>query len=99
MSKNRRRPKDTVRDALRASFAIPETLVLTQPLVHINCNGWIEIENCGGISEYGVQKIVFRLGRRGVAVMGEDLMIVSLNAHITEIRGRIFRVDLLEEGE
>ena len=59
MSKKRRRPKDTVRDALRASFAIPETLVLTQPLVHINCNGWIELENCGGVLEYSVQKIVF----------------------------------------
>ena len=49
--------------------------------------------------EYGAQRVVFRLRTYRVAVTGEALTIVSLNAHITEIRGRIFRVDLLEAEE
>lgn len=96
MGRKKRKPQETWSEALRKSFSVPKTLELTQPLIHISCSGGIELENCGGVLEYDAEKVVFRLKGRRVAVMGESLTIVSLNAHITEIRGQIFRVDLLE---
>lgn len=99
MGRKKRKPKDSLKEALRASFSMPEFLELTQSLVHIKCSGGLELENCEGILEYDAQRVVFRMRGRCIAVLGEALTIVSLNAHITEIRGRIFRVDLLEEGE
>ena len=95
----KQKPKVSVKEALRASFSMPAVLELTQPVVHINCSGGLELENCGGILEYDAQRVVFCLRAYRVAVTGEALTIVSLNAHITEIRGRIFRVDLLEAEE
>lgn len=96
MERKKRRLNGSVKETLRNAFPAPDGLALLQPLVHINCRGWLELENCGSILEYGEGRVVFRLQERCVAVTGEALTIVSLNAHITEIRGRIFRVDLLE---
>ncbi len=96
MSKRTQRPGETLKEALRASFSLPAELDAAQPLVHINCKGEIEIENCDGILEYSADRIVFRMRKSLVTVMGENLVIASLNRHITQISGRIFRVDFSE---
>jgi hypothetical protein len=96
LRRKKQKTKESLKEALRNTFSVPEVFDLTQPLLHINCSGSLELENCGGILEYDAKRIVFRLKDRRVAVTGEAMTIVSLNAHITEIRGQIFRVDLLE---
>lgn len=99
MRKKGRHSKEKLSEALREAFSVAQAQLPVQPLMHINGRGWIELENCGGILEYDEGKIVFRVLEFRVTVYGEALSIVSLNSHITEIRGRIFRLDFGEDEE
>ncbi len=96
MSKKRRRPKERMVDVFRTSFSLSPALDAAQPLIHINCHGSVEIENCSHVVEYGPNRIRMHMKEGDVTVEGEELTILSLNAHVTEIRGRIFRLSLME---
>ncbi len=94
MKRKKRHSGEGILDVFRTAFS--EAMLPLQPMIHINCSGALELENVGSILEYSGERIVFRLGAYKVSVQGEELHIVALNRHITVIRGRIFRVDLLE---
>ncbi len=97
MSKKSRRSNGTLAAALRDSFVLCPAVDLLQPLIHINCHGSVEVENCSRVLEYGEHRIRLQVRNSVVTLEGEGLLILSLNAHVTEIRGRIFRLSLAEE--
>lgn len=97
MARRHSQPKERLSQVLRTSFKLPQQLDITQPMVHINCRGGMEIENCDGVVEYGQEHICLKMGRHRVCVYGEQLTITTLNAHVTQIDGSIFRLDLSQE--
>lgn len=90
--RRKNRPKDSVADALCSSFVLRPQLDAVQPWIHINCRGSVEIENCRRVLDYGPRRIRLEMGAGSVTLEGEDLVILSLNAHVTEVRGRLFRL-------
>ncbi len=98
MGKRKQRQGDSLADVLRESFALPQVLDAVQPLVHINCRGSIQLENCDRILEYSPACIRLQMLNNVVAIEGDDLTILSLNAHITEVHGKIFRLSFSGDG-
>lgn len=96
VKRKRQHEKEKITDLLHTAFSTAQNSFILQPLVHINGRGWLELENCSRILEYGPQRIVFRMLEKSITVYGEEMVIISLDAHITEIRGRIFRMDFGE---
>lgn len=96
MSKKSRPPQESLTQALRNAFTLRDELDAAQPWIHINCRGRVEIENCGRVLEYGPTRIRLQLMDNTVTLEGEEMTICSLNAHITEIQGGIFRLSIGE---
>lgn len=96
MRRKKQGEKEKITDLFRTAFSTAQHSFVLQPLVHINGRGWLELENCSKILEYGPQRIIFHMLELCITVYGEEMVIVSLDAHITEIRGRIFRMDFGE---
>lgn len=96
MNRKLKRPSEKMTEVFRQSFSLQDIADVAQPMIHINCKGRIEIENCIKVLEYEQEKICFCLKGHEVTVEGENLTICSLNPHVTEISGRIFRLSFTE---
>ena len=96
VKRKKRRPRERLPQALRALFSLPETMDAARPMLHLDCRGSLVVENCSRIAEYAPGRIRLCLCGCELLLEGEELTILSLNAHMTEIRGHIFRLSFLE---
>ena len=97
MKRSIRDPRPTGKGSLHQLFCGEALTELIQPVLHINCRGSIEVENCSRVLEYTPQRIRLQLSERTVTVEGDALVILSLNRYVTQIRGDIYRLTFSQE--
>ena len=99
MKKSIRHSRPAKGNSLYQLFCDEALTDLTQPVLHINCRGSIDVENCSRVLEYTPQRIRLQLSERVITVEGDALAILSLNRYVTQIRGEIYRLTFAQEDE
>ncbi len=74
-------------------------LLYGKPILHLECGGKAEIENCKGILQYDDRKLKLDMGNMWLLLEGDDLRVETYRESCLTIRGRIFSVRLGGEGE
>lgn len=97
MKKSIRHPRPAGKSSLHQLLYGEALTDLIQPVLHINCRGSIEVENCSRVLEYTPQRIRLQLSEQIVTVEGDTLVILSLNRYVTQIRGAIYRLTFAQE--
>ena len=70
-------------DAMRRSM-------YRQQMIHINCDGAIEIENSEGIIDYDVHHVKLSMGNTCVVIEGDELVMDTYQKNHIVVHGRIF---------
>lgn len=65
-----------------------------QPVLHLDCRGLIEIENCRKVILYTANQVEIELGGQIVAVHGNDLCLGELAGKNLFLKGQIFSIEL-----
>jgi len=76
---------------------MPPPDLYSRPLLHIDCRGAVQIDNCKGILLYNETAVEFAMGSTRVRLTGDALRLETVAKEIVLVRGRIFRVDFLFE--
>lgn len=63
-----------------------------RPVLHADCGGTLEVENCRGILQYDPQKLVLDMGEWSVQIEGDGLVVDSYRKSLMTVQGRIFSV-------
>ncbi len=95
--KQKKRPK--ARETIRQLTAQPPRDFYRQPILHINCNGEIQVENCRAVLEYTTDHLRLDMGRWDADIWGSELELCSLGGPVLVLKGRIFKAELFyKEG-
>ena len=99
----KRKPKQTsepVRRILRDLFRQPAADFYAQPMLHINCLGQVQVENCREILLYDSSQIRLDMGRWDVTVYGDGLELCAASRGQLLLRGRVLRTEFsYKEGQ
>lgn len=79
----------TIRDLV----AQPPNDFYKQAVLHINCSGQVEIENCREILEYTPERLRLDMGRWDVELWGSDLVLCSVGGPVLTLQGRVFKTE------
>ena len=69
-----------------------------QPVLHINCNGFFEVENCRGIIQYDINHLKLDMGRQAVTIEGEGIQVDTFQK-ADHCQGNIVFALLFGKGE
>lgn len=78
---------------IKALVRQPDKGFYRQPILHINCYGQIEIENCKEILRYNEQEICLDMGLWTVSLFGDSLELCNASKGQLLLRGRVFRTE------
>lgn len=70
-----------------------------QPMLHINCNGFFEIENCHGIIRYDVNHLELDMGKQRVVIEGEGICVDTFQKKLITVSGTLFSLCFSNEEE
>ena len=73
-------------------FAQPDKGFYRRSILHIQCGGAIEVENCRAVLECTEERVRLQVARWEVALTGEKLQLESLNRRTLVLRGRIVQI-------
>ncbi len=93
MPKAKKMPHKGFLQTLRGVLAGPPAGLYRQPVLHINCNGLLEIEGCRAVLLYNEQQLKLDLGRWQVSLFGDGLVLETFSKTGLVIRGRIFKTE------
>lgn len=97
--KNKKKKGPGAKETLRQLTAQPPHNFYKQPILHINCEGEIQVENCRGVLEYTTEHLKLDMGRWDADIWGTDLKLCSLGGPVLVLKGRIFKTELFyKEG-
>ena len=68
-----------------------------QPVLHINCNGFFEVENCRGIIQYDINHLKLDMGRQAVTIEGEGIQVDTFQKKLITVRGTLFSLCFSEK--
>ena len=63
-----------------------------QQMIHVNCEGAIEVENSEGIIDYDMHHVKLSMGKVCVVIEGDDLVMDTYQKNHIVIHGRIFEL-------
>ena len=99
----KRKPKQIKEPAgriLRDLFRQPTADFYAQPMLHINCYGQVQVENCREILLYDSSQIRLDMGRWEVTLYGDGLELCAASRGQLLLRGRVLRTEFsYEEGQ
>lgn len=61
--------------------------------VELRGTGCAVVEGCGGVADFGDERVILRAGRRSIHILGSGLSILRLTEHSAVVRGRIDGVE------
>ena len=70
-----------------------------QPVLHINCNGFFEIENCRGMIRYDANHLELDMGKHRVTIEGEKIQVDTFQKKLITVSGNLFSLCFSEKGE
>ena len=99
----KRKPKQIKEPAgriLRDLFRQPTADFYAQPMLHINCYGQVQVENCREILLYDSSQIRLDMGRWEVTLYGDGLELCAASRGQLLLRGRVLRTEFsYKEGQ
>ena len=90
--KSRRRQRFSLKRAMGVSAQAAQDVLYGQPLLHVNCKGALEIENCRAIVQYDSQRLRLDMGSMEVLIEGDDMTVGTYQKKLITVRGRIFSI-------
>ncbi len=93
MKRKQKKNQATPWQEIKALVRQPEEGFYRQPILHINCFGQIEIENCKQILRYNEQEICLDMGLWQVSIFGDSLELCNANKGQLLLTGRVFRTE------
>lgn len=78
---------------VKGLFRQPEPGFYHQPVLHINCRGQIEVENCKEILLYNDETVRLDMGHWEIALFGSELELCSMGRALLTLRGKVFRAE------
>jgi len=90
--KKRKGERYSLRRALGIGVQAVQTTLYGHPMLHAECGGTLEIENCRGILQYDTQKLVLDMGEWSVQIEGDELVVDSYQKALMTVRGKVFSV-------
>lgn len=92
--KRKKKNRANARETISQLVAQPPSDFYRQPILHINCRGEIQVENCKAVLEYTSDQIKLDMGRWNVSIGGSDLELCSLGGPVLILKGTIFKAEL-----
>ena len=86
-------------ERLTDSVVLPEESLPGQPLVELAGDRRVLIENHGGVTEYGREKIRIQVRYGQVCICGRELELARMTRDQLVVMGKIDSVILLRRGE
>lgn len=72
---------------------MPPPELYTGAMLHINCNGSVQVDNSKGIVLYNENAVELDMGKTRVRLSGDDLALETVEKGIVLVRGRIFNLE------
>ena len=95
----REKVKEGIGTILSSIFRMPASGFYTDAMVHISCNGEIQVDNSKGIRLYDENVVELDMGRVVMRITGDALVLETVAKGIVLIRGRVFGVNFLYSQE
>ena len=67
-------------------------LLLSRPVLHVDCGGALEIENCRSILQYDAEKLKLDMGELSVTIEGNELVVDTYQKTLITVRGQVFSI-------
>ena len=71
-------------------FRMPSAALYTDAMIHINCAGTVQIDNCKGILLYNENAVELDMGKTRLQLAGDELTLETVEKGIILVRGRLF---------
>lgn len=78
------------REIFSSMFRMPPPTLYTDAMVHINCAGTVQIDNCKGILAYNENAVELDMGKLKLQLSGDDLVLETVEKGIILVRGQVF---------
>lgn len=92
VKKRRHRERFSLKNAMGIGMQTTKTALYGQPLLHVNCAGALEIENCKGIVSYDSHQLRINMGEQEVLIEGDDIVVGTYQKKMITVRGHIFSI-------
>ena len=100
MKRKPKRIKEPAGRILRDLLCQPAADFYAQPMLHINCYGQVQVENCREILLYDSSQIRLDMGRWDVTVYGDGLELCAASRGQLLLRGRVLCTEFsYKEGQ
>ena len=90
--------RDSPQKVLSSLFCLLPESFYSGALLHIDCSGSLQVDNCKGILLYNENAVEFDMDTVRVRVSGDALALETVEKGILLLRGRIFRLDFFYGG-
>ena len=67
-----------------------QTVLYGRPVLHVDCGGALEIENCRSILQYDAEKLKLDMGELSVTIEGNELVVDTYQKRSSRCEGRCF---------
>ncbi len=89
----KKRKKESVLQAAKGWFAMPKASFYHQPVLHLDCSGFAEIENCKKVLQYTEKEIQLDMGKQTLCIYGDGLVLTELAGKNLWLKGNIFQIE------
>ena len=69
-----------------------QTVLYGRPVLHVDCGGALEIENCRSILQYDAEKLKLDMGELSVTIEGNELVVDTYQKTLITVRGQVFSI-------
>lgn len=94
MAHSRHRKKRRPAALVRGWFAQPPAGFYRRGVLHLDCAGGMEVENCRGVLKYTADTVELDMGRQVLRVRGDGLALAELAGRNLFVKGRVFSIEL-----
>lgn len=94
MARKRQRKKRHPAALVRGWFAQPPAGFYGRGVLHLDCAGGMEVENCRGVLKYTNDTVELDMGRQRLCVRGEGLALAELAGRNLFVKGQVFSIEL-----
>ena len=94
MARKRQRKKRRSAALVRGWFAQPPAGFYGRGVLHLDCAGGMEVENCRGVLKYTDDTVELDMGRQRLCVRGEGLALAELAGRNLFVKGQVFSIEL-----
>lgn len=91
--KRKKSERERLSTILKGMFRQPQPGFYHQPILHINCQGQIEVENCKEILLYNEQAVKLDMGHWEITLFGNELELCTVGKALLTLKGKVFKAE------